>query len=552
MLDDVLDAYLASVSERDFDAPLMALLRAAGFFDIHHTHGAFEFGKDVIAKRVDDGQTIQYALQSKAGNLNLKEWREVRQQLDDIRYNGISHPSFDKDLSRKAVLVLTGKLTGGAPAAAQEYRSFLESRGEPTFALWDRADLMQRMLVSPEAGLVGWVDGPLMGILSRADTLSDVDIEVFSRAWVNGAFDRSALVAAILAERLAADRPDMACFVALCLLRTAMYRSQAMLHKRGEARKRAAGERPLATRLFRAYAERFWSRCMAELLDPKALYLGSANNEILSVVTYPVRCSRIMELLGLYALSLEVDNPRRAEIRDYLAAFITNHPGAAHPISNHWAVSIIPPALLLAESHRDQVAKWLEAIVVWVADRYTKGIGLARPRAGATAEVEVLLGGPFEHVAVRRSPQCLIATTVLDLLCLTGMDDLYHDALNDVLAVGIALPAVEAEDRATQFMIAEAGVTFDVNVPYDDAIDLSESWKAAAHHHRAAEQLALQRHGWGWEFVGVSLVLRDRYFLAPLRILLRPSQGGTGFPLAGSGVPKGRAQRSASRPARQA
>jgi hypothetical protein len=45
MLADAVDAYLDSVSERAFDEPLLALLRAQGFVDIHLVHGGFEFGK---------------------------------------------------------------------------------------------------------------------------------------------------------------------------------------------------------------------------------------------------------------------------------------------------------------------------------------------------------------------------------------------------------------------------------------------------------------------------------------------------------------------------
>jgi HJR/Mrr/RecB family endonuclease len=65
MLEDALDAYLESVSERAFDEPLLAVLRSEGFADVHLVHVRAEFGKDVIAKR--DGQ--QWAFQSKAGNI---------------------------------------------------------------------------------------------------------------------------------------------------------------------------------------------------------------------------------------------------------------------------------------------------------------------------------------------------------------------------------------------------------------------------------------------------------------------------------------------------
>ena len=93
MLDDAVDAYLDSVSERAFDEPLLALLRAQGFVDIHLVHGGFKFGKDVIAKR--DGR--QWAFQSKAGDINLRVWRELRGQLDDLRTSILSHIAYDNN-----------------------------------------------------------------------------------------------------------------------------------------------------------------------------------------------------------------------------------------------------------------------------------------------------------------------------------------------------------------------------------------------------------------------------------------------------------------------
>ena len=50
MLDNAVAGFLDEVTEREFDEPLLALLRENGFVDIHYLHGSYEFGKDVIAK----------------------------------------------------------------------------------------------------------------------------------------------------------------------------------------------------------------------------------------------------------------------------------------------------------------------------------------------------------------------------------------------------------------------------------------------------------------------------------------------------------------------
>jgi len=108
LLDDAVDAFLDTVGERAFDEPFMAMLRAEGFTDVRLVHGQVEFGKDVIAKR--DGE--QWVFQSKAGDLNLTEFRPVREQLYDLRMSDLSAPGFDQGLPRRAVLVQTGRMTG--------------------------------------------------------------------------------------------------------------------------------------------------------------------------------------------------------------------------------------------------------------------------------------------------------------------------------------------------------------------------------------------------------------------------------------------------------
>ncbi len=77
MLRNVLEDYLSSVKERDFYYPLSALLQAMGFFDIYITDGPGEYGKDFIAKRVEDGITYQYKIQAKKGDIDQEDFRRV-------------------------------------------------------------------------------------------------------------------------------------------------------------------------------------------------------------------------------------------------------------------------------------------------------------------------------------------------------------------------------------------------------------------------------------------------------------------------------------------
>lgn len=99
-LADAVAAYVEGLTERELDAPLLALLRRLGFHHVHLVHGAYEFGKDFVAQRHEDGVEYQYCLQSKAGDLGSAGWRDVRQQVDAMRTGSVVHPDFDPSLQR--------------------------------------------------------------------------------------------------------------------------------------------------------------------------------------------------------------------------------------------------------------------------------------------------------------------------------------------------------------------------------------------------------------------------------------------------------------------
>src|SRR6266849_344036 len=154
MLADVIGTYVDSLTEREFDAPFIALLRLHGFTDIHFLHGSFEFGKDFIAKRVEGAAQFQYAFQTKAGNIGISEWNESRGQIDMLRTDTLAHPNFNVALPRRSIFVTTGRLVGGAGLAAQQYGLHLESLGEVQFLTWDR-DTIVEMLASDPRSLSG-------------------------------------------------------------------------------------------------------------------------------------------------------------------------------------------------------------------------------------------------------------------------------------------------------------------------------------------------------------------------------------------------------------
>jgi hypothetical protein len=522
LLDEVLGSYLDSLSEREFDAPFMALLRAHDFYDIHFLHGQYEFGKDFIAKRREDGTVVQYAVQTKAGDLDVAAYRVVRGQIDDLRRNATGHPSYDKSARRRAVLVTTGRLTGATPATAQGDQEDLRARGETDFDVWDRERLVELMRDVPETGYPQGATGAFLGLLAAIDQRSIVEdnLESHSRGWIFPPGDltglrRTAIEAGILSNRLRrVKRDDLASYVALCLVRAAWASAPPTDPPEPEAVLIA----DLARRMFVAYAGDIWARCEGTTLEPRGFL--TQQQQGLIYLSYPVGCLRLVETLGLLALLPDTEAiSNRDDLLTFLTEFIGRQPGASHPISDRWAVSVIPPVLALARTARPAIEVYLRSLVTWTCDRYEAGqMGLAGPRATAGQESFLYLGAGIPAANRPRRIVSFLASVLLDLLAVTEMGELYELAVNDVRHVKALPETIETADDPSQYGMDGVSLVRSV-VDYPERWSPTDGWKIAPHHLRAPADYYLSRIGRPWDHLAVSSVLRDRHFLPTMRLL---------------------------------
>jgi hypothetical protein len=523
MLDDVIGNYIDSLTEREFDAPFMALLRLHGFTDIHFLHGSFEFGKDFIAKRSEDGAQRQYAFQTKAGNIGLSEWNLCRGQIDMLRTDALSHPNFDRQMPRSARFVTTGRLVGGATLAAQEYAQHLASLGEPSFLTWDRDTLVQ-MLATDPISLSGSPISLLQILGSQNENLNFSELERHSRGWIRSASSalnlRDSLEAAVIANHCRRqNRIDLASWTALLLLRStlATVNGQEPLPDPAEVALAAARG------MFENYAGQLWDACQGKFLNPDEIII--ADNNPAAYVTYPVRCMTIIEILGLFGwLHSDVrgNDAKAQQIAEYLRNFVEANAGAAHPISDRWGISLAPAILLLWKfGHTQALGSLIRATTKWIADRFEEGsLGLAGPHATPKEEVECLLGPPFEHVSILRRPESFTAAIVLDLTSVLEEPELFDLARNEFLAVDIALPVVEVADDQGQYCLHTGEYHLEPNMPFEEHWRPVDGWKNSPHHRRGVEIFYPERVGAEWDQLAISCVLRDRYFVKGWRRLL--------------------------------
>jgi hypothetical protein len=508
LLSDAVAAFLDSVSERGFDQPLLAILRAQGFECLHFVHGPREFGKDAIGRRDSE----QWGWQSKAGDITQSAWRELTGQLDELRLANLGHGAFDISLPRRAVLVTTGRLTGNAPDLLRDYNQRASEKGEIELELWDRETLIGVLAGNPDAVLRGSTDGQLLAALGSADegTATLESLELFSRRWSTWEPERLAglgvIEATVLCGRLAfAERLDLACHLALCLVRGA--------HACGGGAERAEA----AARLFELYAEQLFELGVAQMLEEDFVAGGGAS----AWVTYPVRCVRIAEIIGLLSLRLrETDPERAAELAQWLARFLAAQPGTAHPISDNYAVSLIPAALAVAGTDSGAAEDLLRRSTVWLCDAYERErIGLAALGSSPAQEIERLIGAPLEWVELRRRADSGIAAVVLDLAAALGFADLYADIYNDIEAVGIHPRVLRVVEGPDLFDRTGLGNRLDPHVDFAESL---EGEPPTAPHHRDAAGRELCESGRAWDLLAVTSALRDRHFYCALLATSRP------------------------------
>ncbi|HEX4029125.1 MAG TPA: hypothetical protein VHX20_02115 [Terracidiphilus sp.] len=523
MLDDVIANYIDSLTEREFDAPFKALLRLHGFFDIHFLHGSFEFGKDFIAKRNEDGSLRQYAFQTKAGDIGITEWNLCRGQIDMLRTDSLSHPNFDKQMRRAARFVTTGRLVGGAALAAQQYGQRLASLGETGFLTWDRDTLVEMLATDPRS-LSGSPISLLQILGSQNEDLGFSELERHSRGWIRSANStlnlRDSLEAAVIANHCRRqNRIDLASWTALMLLRSTL----ATAHSQEPIPDSAEVALSAARAMFEHYAGQLWSSCQGKFLNPDEIIIG--DNNPAAYVTYPVRCVTIIEILSLlgwlYA-DAHKDEEKAQEIAGYLCKFVEANLGASHPVSDRWGISLAPAVLLLSKNCRTQaLSSLIRSTIKWIADRYDEGsLGLAGPHATPMEEVEFLLGSPFEHVAISRRSESFNASIVLDLTCVLEEPELFELARNEFLAVDIFLPVIEMDDDQGQYCLHVGDYRFEPNMPFEEYWRPIDGWKNSPHHRRGNETLYPERVGYEWDQLAISCVLRDRYFVKGWRRLL--------------------------------
>ena len=526
MLANVLGAYLDSIKEREFDLPFATLLHASGFHDVHFTHSNVEFGKDFIAKCDENGTTVQYSFQSKAGDVSQSDWRNniMGQMLESV-LSGLSHPSFDKDAPHQAVLVITGKMSGNAALGLQNLNEKIEQKyGKRRVLVWDREPLISMLETH---GLGGVYQATASGFLSYGNFyqlygkaleghISQREIEEHSRQWLDESIEpaKGLLCSAIEANIFASQcRVKGMLYESissqLTLIRTIMHQiymvdNQENVNQLLEIYRHAISSLKETSSEYLADAKSLWDNADNNLSS----VISGSNN----IMTYVIHCARIFEVAGcLYFL--EDEQTERDKIIAFLVSFISQEPGCANIPSDYYAISLALPVLSLCSSgHHDIAVKLLHDATVWLCDRYQDGFGLADISAEPYEEIATLFGYPFDFIRIQPRKGSFAASIICDLATYVADTELYANIVNDIKAVNIVPQYWQVPDTASLFILDGEDIINYPKIDYSDVHLPFENFAFADHIKHESRSFSITNHTGPIGPLLMMLLLRDRYF----------------------------------------
>ncbi|RKS04954.1 hypothetical protein DFP74_0534 [Nocardiopsis sp. Huas11] len=517
MLRAVVSTFLETLTEREFDAPLLALLSSQGFTDIHFIHGGFEFGKDVIAKRLDvDGQTLrQYSIQSKAGDLGQPDWRAVRPQLEECEYNTRAHPSFNADLPRVAVLVTTGTLKGGAPVDAQEFKAACANRGLADFEVWDHNTIVDWLSQDPSLGLTDLsVQDDLVALLGSIARLQVTEpmLERHTRSWIEGdiankRLARASIETAMICHELRkSQRLDLAALLALHLYRAAWEPPDTEV----DALRSTTSD--AALRLFTSTATELLDQVEPLLDDPKKL--ARAVMDVGYVFTYPAVCSRLVETFSLLVLSKPpADLAERATAA--VATLAAHHPGTVRPPSDQFAAAVLPTTVVLARTDAEATRTFLRKISQWLLDSHDvnkDGLGLGAIDEEERTQFERLVAGKMTFTSIDVRNSSYLASVVLDALLIVDAAELYDAVLKNMDALRIVATGFRTDEMRARWRRGGPNVYLHPRIDYAAWVDRATISRPVA--------------GTALHSVLLASVTRTRHYVGAFKELIRDTVEG--------------------------
>lgn len=536
--EQVVDAFLKNIKkEADLYLPFMAMLRSQGYRNVHLLAGHYEHGKDVIAQRLsDEGQVVQYVFPIKKDDLDQDKWAKLRAQLNECVDYNYAHADFDGKATRQIIIVFPGETVGKVGEWVQNFNENTASKlGLPPVILWGR-DRLKEMFRSEDClTKLDWVE--IASFLKNVSSGAGFGyIELNTQAWATGAsnadelWTRGVELGFLWSFLRNANLRLHASQLTLCLLR-------AVMQVESEGKLAADDVSTLVhfvKEAIHADAKEFlaWFATVPEDQRVRGLIRITGTE----LVEFSCRTLLILQTISLSVVSGSLSLEEAATARE-LIELCLGIEAIGKPISDNFA----PAVMVIATAARVlgvDVQPWVKRIAKWVSSSYAdESPGLALAGSGEEEEIWRTCGAPIDNGQYPRISNSMLAAAVLDLCSMLSFVDLYNDAIADFNALGIN-PVRKIPDKFPDELFSNQQACY---VPphrdYSASWLGEEGWINSGAQKRDGGTRSFNDGARDWIGLALSLVLRDRWWLHSVKVILQESERRSYSPSNGDAPP---------------
>jgi hypothetical protein len=523
--EQVVDAFLNNIKkEADLYLPFMAMLRAQGYRKVHLLAGHYEHGKDIIAQRTDsDGRIVQYVFPIKKDNLDQDKWAKLRAQLNECVDYNYAHADFDGMATRQIIIVFSGEAVGKVGEWIQNFNENTAPKlGIPPVILWGR-DRLKEMFRSEDClTKVNWVE--IASFLEKVTTGAGFGyIEANTQSWAIGIMNAEGLWARgvelgfLWAFLRGKNLRLHASQLTLCLLRAVMsaedeqrvsaYDASALVHFVKDA--------------LCADSKEFlvWFSTLPNDQRIRALIRFTGTE----LVEFSCRTLLILQTISLSIINGSLSLKETTVARE-LMELCLGIEAIGKPISDNFAPTIIVIATA-AKILGIDVQPWLKRIAIWVCNSHADDSpGLALSGSNEQEEIWRTCGAPIDNALYPKISNSMLAAAILDLCSIFSFADLYNDVMADLNTLRIN-PIRKIPDKYSDELFSNKQACY---VPPHQDYSISwlgdEGWINSGAHRKADSIRPFNDGERDWIGLALSLVLRDRWWLHSVRMVLHKSE----------------------------
>lgn len=126
MIERVIENWLTSVNERQYQLPFCQVLAAEGETVVYiSTHGPLELGKDIVTVAKDG---VPNAYQLKAGDVAMRDWRSFKGEIEQLVEYPLHLPSIRTQRAHRSFFVTNGQINAVVVNAIQHMNFGLKKR----------------------------------------------------------------------------------------------------------------------------------------------------------------------------------------------------------------------------------------------------------------------------------------------------------------------------------------------------------------------------------------------------------------------------------------